>query len=174
MCTSCWHRVQVTQFWWLLLCSLQNCATPPNTARPSQHQTPDNAYTEGATDHDTATQGELAARQHAGLRAWFEWTPTRFIGGTAAAPRFYRSFEWGSLVSLLMLDTRYDGRTEQIAAANNAAGAIMSSAQLGWIATELQKDVSTWKVLGNQVAFTPLFTFANNDAWQGERGASYC
>ena len=83
--------------------------------------------------------------------------------------KIYRSFDFGKLVSLHMLDTRLIGRDEQIdiaalaglqgAEARNTALAAFSSPtrqllgteQLQWLQGQMAASTATWQVLGQQV-----------------------
>ena len=88
----------------------------------------------------------------------------------AARPdRIYRSFDFGNLLSLHMLDTRVIGRDKQLAYAsyagadgsfNSAAFAtdvsnptrqLMGTEQTTWLQGQMSKSTATWQILGQQV-----------------------
>lgn len=130
------------------------------------HEIANDAFKDGAENHSPATEGAWAARKAAALQAYHEWMPIR-TGSDRET--IYRSFNFGCLVSLHMLDTRLVGRDEQIdiaalagllgAEARNAALTTFSSAsrqllgteQLSWLQAQMAASSATWQVLGQQV-----------------------
>ena len=86
------------------------------------HDVADNAWSGGATNHDPATEGSLRRRRAAAIQAFREWLPIR-MPDPAEPQKIYRSFDFGSLASLHMLDTRLIGRDEQVSLDNYLAGA---------------------------------------------------
>ncbi|MBK6472057.1 MAG: alkaline phosphatase D family protein [Betaproteobacteria bacterium] len=141
-------------------------ARMPMIAVWDDHEIANDAYKDGAENHDAATEGSWAARRAAALQAYHEWMPIR----TGTDPtRIYRSFDFGSLLSLHMLDTRLLGRDKQVdiaelaglagPAAQAAATAAFSSPtrqmlgseQLTWLQGRMSASSATWQVLGQQV-----------------------
>jgi alkaline phosphatase D len=154
------------------------------------HEVANNAFSGGAANHNSTTQGPWEDRLEAGLRSWFEWLPVRQLEEGGVAGRIYRSFTWGDLAEVFLLDTRYDGRQsppgdspdigddrfgymQWIARTFN--NPIMSDEQMGWLTGGLRGSTRQWKVLGNQVPFTdisnPLSSGGRvgyeNDMWVG-------
>ncbi len=138
----------------------------PMIAIWDDHEIANDAWKDGAENHDPATEGTWAARKAAALQAYHEWLPIR----TGSDPaRIYRSFDFGSLVSLHMLETRLLGRDQQIdigalaglggAAARAAALAayssptrqLLGSEQMAWLSSAMATSTATWQVLGQQV-----------------------
>src|SRR2546427_6142825 len=64
----------------------------------------------GAENHQPATEGDFELRKVAALKAYHEWMPTR----NAQPEIIYRSFAFGDLLALHMLDTRVIGRDKQL------------------------------------------------------------
>jgi len=101
--------------------------------------------------------------------------------------RIWRSFEFGSLFDLVMLDTRQYDRsitdvywnTDYVHEISNDAGrSMMGSRQESWFYNQLtssQKRGSAWRVIGNQVIFSRMNESLalgdanplNYDAWDG-------
>jgi len=78
------------------------------------HETANNAWMGGAENHTPATEGNWGARRAAAAQAWEEWMPVRrnpYLEGD-----IYRSFRFGNLVDLVMLDTRLTGRSQHLPA----------------------------------------------------------
>ncbi len=141
-------------------------ARMPLIAVWDDHEIANDAFNGGAENHDPATEGSWAARREAALQAYHEWMPIRT---GADRSRIYRSFNFGNLVQLHMLDTRLVGRDEQISigalaglagpAAQAAATAaytspsrqLLGAEQLSWLQGQLAASTATWQVLGQQV-----------------------
>jgi alkaline phosphatase D len=138
-------------------------ARMPMIAVWDDHEITNDTYKDGAQNHTEATEGSFAARKAIALQAYHEWMPIR-TGADKA--KIYRSFDFGGLVALHMLDTRLVGRDKQIAvtelvnpATQAAASAVfasparqlLGSEQLTWLQGQLTASTSTWQVLGQQV-----------------------
>lgn len=141
-------------------------ASLPLIAVWDDHEVANDGYTDGAENHTPATEGTWSARKAAALQAYHEWLPIR-TGSDRT--RIWRSFDFGSLVSLHMLDTRLIGRDKQISIAalaglagpeaRNAALAefssptrqMLGSDQVRWLQGQLAASSATWQVLGQQV-----------------------
>jgi alkaline phosphatase D len=144
------------------------------------HELSNNAWRDGALNHQPQTEGDWPTRRAAAYRAYLEWMPVREQAGLN--PRLYRSFRFGSLADLIMLDARAL-RDEQVAPDNLAGLAdprrtMLGAAQEAWCFDELrasQRSGTTWRVLGQQVLFarmTPVGQKARNaDTWDGYQGA---
>src|SRR5699024_9441494 len=72
------------------------------------------AWREGADNHnEDEGEGDYTTRKLNALRAYFEWMPIRpVIEGSDEA--IFRTFRFGDLVDLHMLDTRLIGRDRQL------------------------------------------------------------
>jgi len=140
-------------------------ATLPLIAVWDDHEVANDTYKDGAENHTTATEGSFAARRAAAIQAWHEWMPVR-APDAINLMKIYRSFDFGGLAALHMLDTRVIGRDKQVAFAellNPATAAtaqatlasttrsILGSTQLQWLQGQLAASKATWQVLGQQV-----------------------
>lgn len=132
-------------------------ANHPMIAVWDDHELANNAWSGGASNHDPATEGAFAARRAAAVQAYHEWLPTR-LPDAAVPLKIYRSFDFGNLVSLHMLDTRLIGRDEQVTilqylqgSANGATRQLLGAEQSNWLATQVTASRATWQVLGQQV-----------------------
>lgn len=76
------------------------------------HELANNTWRAGAQAHNEATEGTFLDRIAAASKAYFDWMPIRLPATRSA--RIYRSLDWGDLARILLLDTRYIGRDEQI------------------------------------------------------------
>lgn len=86
-------------------------AMAPMIAIWDDHEIANNTWKAGAQNHNE-TEGSFDARVDAALQAYFEWLPIR--ENPAGKDRLYRSFDYGNLARLTMLDTRYIGRDKQL------------------------------------------------------------
>jgi len=131
------------------------------------HEIANDAYKDGAQNHDES-EGAFSLRKQVALQAYFEWMPIRpaFEGDNET---IYRSFNFGELLSLHMLDTRIIARDKQlaytdypelfsqadatnfIADVTSADRAMMGTQQMQWLQSQLSSSNATWQVLGQQV-----------------------
>jgi alkaline phosphatase D len=136
------------------------------------HETANNSWMNGAENHTEGTEGIWSARKSSGKQAYFEWMPVR--EQSEDSTRLYRKITYGNLLNLYMLDTRLEGREEQIGATdpetNNPDRTILGLDQYNWLATELVNSAAQWNILGQQVMMAPLKAFGavlNTDQWDG-------
>lgn len=134
------------------------------------HEFADNAYVDGAVNHDPARQGDWATRKQMAARAYHEWLPIR-TPDPANLLKIYRRFDFGSLLSLHMLDIRIEGRDRQYDSFGDAdlgigryvAGVtpvngvlqdasrhIMSTVQQDWLTSGIGASTASWQFLGSQ------------------------
>ena len=86
----------------------------PMIAVWDDHEVRDDAYTKGAEDFD-GPPSEFAGIKRVALQAYFEWIPIR--GGDPANPDLmaaHRSFQFGDLWSLIMVENRLAKRRKPI------------------------------------------------------------
>ena len=79
------------------------------------------------------------------MQAYYEWMPIREDAQTLQA-RIYRTFRFGNLATLFMLDTRLIGRDEQMAREDTATielpdRQLLGAEQEGWLAEQLVTSV---------------------------------
>ena len=137
------------------------------------HEVANDTWTMGAENHTPATEGDFGARKAAALKAYFEWMPIREPEGGLTEEAIYRSFDFGDLASLLMVETRLTARNAQLTYAadmpmtaagpdlaafeakrNDPARDLLGDRQRDWIKTTLEASKAAgrpWQVLGNQV-----------------------
>ena len=135
------------------------------------HEFANNAYKDGAQNHDS-NEGDWYERKDHAQKAYFEWLPIR--SSTPKKYNVFRNFEFGNLFSLMMIDTRIHGRDEQVGVTssqvNDTSRTILGDDQFEWLKNALSNSQSTWKVLGNQVIMAEVTILGvpfNSDAWDG-------
>jgi alkaline phosphatase D len=116
------------------------------------HETANDAYTDGAQNHQ-AGQGDWMERREAARQAYTEWLPIR-----GEAMPLYRKIQYGDLAELIMLDTRLEGRDKQIMDITDPelydpARSMLGQEQKAWLFDALENSPAQWKILGNQVMF---------------------
>ena len=127
-------------------------AAAPLIAIWDDHETANDSWSGGAQNHQSETEGEWIARRDAALKAYYEWLPIRepllrqgVDKGDASSPltQGYRSFNFGDVLDLHVLETRLTGRDEQLDYPDTAAvqariGAILANpTELAAYATKL-------------------------------------
>ena len=140
-------------------------AAMPLIAIWDDHEISNDAWTGGAENHTEGAEGAFTARRDVALKAWHEWLPVR-TPDAADLRKIWRSFDFGGLAALHMLETRVVARERQItfgelqnpATAQAAMAALASpnrqllgAEQLGWLQRQLAGSQATWQVLGQQV-----------------------
>lgn len=139
------------------------------------HESANNAYRIGAQNHD-AGEGEWTDRKQQAVQAYLEWMPVRDPVPGAAREALWRRFDFGDIASLICLETRLSGRSEEISwtaelaglapeailgkvrevitRVNDPARTMLGDAQEAWLAGELESSVRAgkpWQVLANQI-----------------------
>ncbi|WP_396593910.1 alkaline phosphatase D family protein [Brevundimonas sp. R86498] len=141
------------------------------------HEITNDAYISGAENHQGETEGDYTARKAIALRAYYEWMPIREPRAGLGLEHINRSFDFGDLASLMMVETRLLSRGEQLdyekdltvtpvngvptpdvaafeAKRNDPSRDLLGAGQLDWLKSALaasRASGKTWQVLGNQV-----------------------
>lgn len=153
-------------------------ARHPFIAVWDDHDSANNSWSGGAKNHNEG-EGEWTIRRAVAQQAWLEWLPIRETDYTASG-RIYRTFDFGDLASLIVLDARLIGRdmpldystdlnldlsensegNEQLAEAfrENKLGAndrsMLGFEQEAWLKERMaasKQRGQTWQLLGQQV-----------------------
>lgn len=130
----------------------------PTITTWDDHEIANNGYVEGAQNHQPNTEGEWLKRKSYGKQAYYEWMPVR----DNEYHELYRSFQLGSLMELIILDTRIAGRTKQVNVESDpefmdSSRTILGKDQYNWLMNKIENKNTTWKIIGNQVPFGPLY-----------------
>jgi phosphodiesterase/alkaline phosphatase D-like protein len=150
-------------------------AAAPLIAIWDDHETANDSWKGGAENHQSATEGDWIARRDAALKAYYEWIPIRepglrqlSDGATASSPltQGHRSFSFGDVLALHMLETRLTARDEQLqypdaAAVQARIGAILADpAQVASYATQagIAPPTSAATIPAFATALAPLVT----------------
>jgi alkaline phosphatase D len=147
------------------------------------HESTNDAWRDGAENHQPETEGDWQMRKANSIRAYHEWMPIR--GKANAEGQIFRRFRFGDLADITMLDTRLFGRDRQaaspadVATIDNPARQLLGSEQEQWLLRQLSdshSDRVLWRLLGQQVMMAQLSldfgaSIANPDQWDGYRPA---
>jgi len=139
------------------------------------HELANNTWKRGAENHNDG-EGDFATRIACARKAYHEWMPIRTPAQTDQGP-IYRAFKVGQLADIIMLDTRLQGRDQQLdyqrdlfavrrspevfrrELLNDPMRTMLGEDQLGWFANQLaaSKDRgASWQLIGQQVLMGKL------------------
>lgn len=137
------------------------------------HEFANDAYKNGAENHQPGQEGNWESRKTNAIQAWLEWLPVRTID-TANPSKIYRSFSYGNLIKFIFLDTRIFARMEQLSvldpAFDNENRYLIGQQQMDWLLNELSTSTAKWNIICQQVMVAPLTAFGvpvNTDSWDG-------
>ncbi len=143
------------------------------------HEITNNAYTDGAQNHQIEDEeGDWFVRRTAAVKAYFEWMPIR-EPEPWPSQRTWRTFRFGKLLDLIMLDTRLVGRSRQaewgdVEGMRHPDRTLLGERQERWLYGELAAAKAAgvrWPVLGQQVMMGPMLDADGNpqnpDQWDG-------
>ncbi|WP_343525694.1 alkaline phosphatase D family protein [Sphingomonas sp.] len=139
------------------------------------HEVANDDWIGGAENHDPRTEGDWSKRKAAAMQAYFEWMPIRDPRPGQPWEAINRSFDFGDLATLVMLETRLLARSKQVAAKGGAPEPseyaammaerarpereLLGAGQLHWIEQVLTRSVKAgtpWQVIGNQVVMARI------------------
>ncbi len=136
------------------------------------HETANNPWMGGAKNHQL-NEGNWEARRAASLQAYYEWMPVRDPTTTGSKQKYWRHYKFGDLASLITLESRHTGRSQQISyndhlssidtakeAQNflhSVVGApnrnMLSKEMETFLKSELEESIKSnrrWRIIGNQ------------------------
>ncbi|WP_240653089.1 alkaline phosphatase D family protein [Sphingomonas crocodyli] len=134
------------------------------------HEVANDGWVGGAENHQPETEGEWKKRKAAALQAYFEWMPIRDAAPGKPWDAINRSFQFGDVATLLMVETRLLARSQQVDDDGRLPSAetfaarladlkrpereMLGAPQQSWITDTLTASVKAgtpWQVIGNQV-----------------------
>lgn len=121
------------------------------------HESANDAYKDGAQNHNEMEEGTWEVRKTVAKQAYFEWMPIR----NNSEKTVYRTIKYGDLMDLIMLDTRLEGREKQILdffapELQDTNRTLLGTTQKEWFLDQLQNSDAKWRVIGQQVIFSEL------------------
>ena len=141
------------------------------------HESANNSYRTGAENHNPeANEGNWTDRKQAAVQAYLEWMPVRDPAVGKAREALYRRFDFGDVASIICLETRLTGRSDEISWFTELGGidaadiplaalntmvrvqdpdrTMLGATQEQWLEDELKDSTAkskTWQVLANQI-----------------------
>ncbi len=127
----------------------------PMMAVWDDHESANDAWKDGAENHQPDTEGDWERRKAESRRAHFEWIPIRENPDST----IYRKFNYGNMADILMLDTRIVGRDKQPGSILDSTfldstRSILGTEQFNWLLDNLGSSIAKWKVVASQVMFS--------------------
>ena len=166
----------------------------PMIAIWDDHEIANDSNATGAANHTEGAEGTWPDRVSAALQAYYEWMPVR-VASSADPRRNNRTFAFGNLVDLFMLEERLVGRSPQLPSNTSTSGVftqsgafadparqVLGTDEEGWLASGLRSSTARWKLIGQGVMFAHLKVepasnasgggrFVNADQWDGYQPA---
>ncbi|MCP1388188.1 alkaline phosphatase D family protein [Corynebacterium sp. TA-R-1] len=121
------------------------------------HEIANNTWRDGADNHQPH-EGDYLTRRDAAVRAYYEWMPVR-VADPSGEGRIYRSFTFGDLVELTIMDLRTFRDVEFWRGGSRQPGdarTMLGSEQYNWLIDTLERSRTRWNALGNSVMFSPM------------------
>lgn len=137
------------------------------------HEITNDAWTDGAENHQP-NEGDYQLRKLNALQAYYEWMPIRPLV-VDQQQSLSRSFAFGDLVDLHMLDTRIEGRNLQleykhytdektgvfdtkrfVGDLTHPNRTLLGQTQQQWLQTQLLRSKGQYQVLGQQVLMAKM------------------
>lgn len=155
------------------------------------HETANDAWRNGAENHDPATEGLWSARRRAALQAYYEWMPVREPPDRRQPQRTLRL---GDLAEIVLLEERVSARSKQLPArlplpvigrGFTASGrfldperTMLGALQERWLEATLAASTARWKLVAQGVMLAQLKAlgrsnadggsiYVNPDQWDG-------
>lgn len=171
---------------------LQECHRQhPWTFAWDDHEFANDCWATGARAHDDERDGSWELRKQAAARAYHEWLPIR-TADPDDLTRIWRSFTFGDLLTLAMIETRVHGRDSLVPGLvddgefvngrpgqfNSPQRTMMGFEQEDWLYATMHGAATQYFMLGSQTFFAqlnilnlPQFAgggvIANPDQWDG-------
>lgn len=133
------------------------------------HEFANDTYKSGAENHQPE-EGDFQARKMAAFQAYSEYIPLK----TGKDLKIYRSFNFGNILSLYMMDTRVIARDKQLEYSDyldttgnfnqsqfqtdflSPSRKLIGNEQMAWLGSQINADTAKWKVLGQQILMTKM------------------
>lgn len=141
------------------------------------HESTNNSYRSGAENHNPeAGEGNWSDRKQVAVQAYLEWMPVRDPVADRPREAIYRRFDFGSVASVMCLESRLTGRSDEISwfaelgglepaqiptkamsvlsLVNDPSRTMLGGVQERWLSDQFIDSVEqnrAWQVLANQV-----------------------
>lgn len=78
------------------------------------HESANNPWIGGAQNHQSPEEGPWRDRRNNAIQAYYEWMPVRDPQIDMDRKQFWRAYQFGDLATLVTLESRHTGRSQQI------------------------------------------------------------
>lgn len=116
------------------------------------HEFANDTWSGGAGGHTKETEGDWEERKESAMKAYHEWIPIR---GKYNQP-IYRSFDFGPLLKLHMIDARICCRSGKVIDSMDVEQmnySIVGEDQMNWLFKGIKESRAIWNIIGNQMMF---------------------
>ena len=124
------------------------------------HEVTNDTFDTGAENHQPETEGDFLMRRRLAYQAYLEWMPIRLPdqGVPHRGTRFWRSFSFGPIADLFVVDTRQN-RSQAVtqtavAQLDSPDRVFMEPEQMAALKGFLAAGTAQWHLIGNQTVFT--------------------
>ncbi len=140
------------------------------------HEFANDAYKNGAENHQPGSEGDWDLRKANAMKAWKEWLPVMVPNNTEQPDqtRIYRKISVGGLINFYLLDTRIIARTKQLSVLepgfDDTTRYLLGKVQMNCLLDDMQTSTAKWNIVCQQVMVAPLTVFGvpvNTDSWDG-------
>lgn len=121
------------------------------------HEFANNAYKDGAGNHQEDKEGSWEARKAQARKVYFEWLPI----ADNPEESIIRKLNYGGLAEIFMLDERAEARSKQLESPTdpnlfNKNRVMLGENQAAWLTQGIEQSSAKWKIISNQVLFSEL------------------
>lgn len=144
----------------------------PTITQWDDHELTNDAWVDGAENHQPETEGDWSVRKATAIRVYREWMPV--------SDDYWRSYSIGDLATLFKLETRITGRSAPLeleaalkgredlpralkefrdGALNDPARTLLGETQRNWLSSAIKDSVKSkvrWQILAQQIVMGQL------------------
>jgi alkaline phosphatase D len=133
-------------------------AALPIIATMDDHELANDAWRDGAGEHNPEVDGDWAIRRATAFRVRWEWLPAR-MPDPADPERVFRKVSLGGLADLLLVETR-SRRDLPVTgeAMYDSHRSALGQQQREWLFSELENSTATWRMLGCPSVLSPTWS----------------
>jgi len=151
------------------------------------HETANDCWVGGAEAHDS-TDGDWTTRKNSAVKVYHEWMPVSAPDNNNLF-KMNRSFAYGDLIDLVVVEARLSGRDKQLAPKGDGGNVsamewlnpnrtLLGTEQFNWLVNKIGTSQSKWKVMLSSIMMYQLYGFGpvvdafkqpmgNQDSWDG-------
>eukprot|EP01043_Picozoa_sp_COSAG02_P052898 COSAG02_NODE_5769_length_4052_cov_13.591665_3_plen_637_part_00 len=120
-------------------------AAAPLIAIWDDHEVANDQWANGAQNHDESEQDKYVTRKFSAAQAYREWMPVRGLDKDHPFS-LHRSFGFGNLAQLFMMETRMESRTHNSHGSSDGVQLSDVPGKKGWVTQQLQKLIDKYEL----------------------------